>query len=182
VGQAFDKLWHERLNYSLRTVLHKRYAEIPESYLAERFFRIKQGDTYSALKEIKAGIPQGSVLGPFLHLLYTSDFPKLKNSIVDMFADDTAILAVGSSNEEPTGKLQTAINQIQKWTKKWNFQLNESKSVRINFTNRHFEHISATINIHKVPYANKAKYLGMTTLDAKFDGKTISKRNKRNWA
>jgi hypothetical protein len=150
------------LSYKLRTTLPKQYAEILESYLTERLFRIKQGDAYSELKEIKAGVPQGSVLGPVLHLLYTSDLPKLENSIVATFADDTAISAVSSNNEESTGKLPTAVNQIQKWTKKWHIQLNESKSVHINFTNRRFEHIPVTINKQKVPYVITAKYLGMT--------------------
>ena len=49
---------------------------------------------------------------------------------------------------------------------KWHIQLNESKSVHINFTDRRFEHIPVTINNQKVLYANTAKYLGMT-LDAK---------------
>jgi len=87
-------------------------------YLAERFFSVKQGDAYSELKEIKPGVQQGSVLGPVLYLLYTSDLPNLETSTVATFADDTAILRAGSSNEESIGKLQTAINQIQKWTKK----------------------------------------------------------------
>ena len=99
VMQAFGKVWHRGLNCKLRTILHKQYAEILESYLTERFFRIKQGDAYSELKEIKAQVPQGSVLGPVLYLLYTSDLPKLENSTVATFADGTAILTVGNSNE-----------------------------------------------------------------------------------
>jgi predicted GIY-YIG superfamily endonuclease len=120
---------------------------------------------------------QGSVLGPVLYLLYTSDLPKLENSIVATFADDTAILAVGSDNEESTGKLQTAINRIQKWTKKWHIKLNESKSVHINFTNRLFERIPVTINKQKVPFVNTAKYLGMT-LDAKLRWKAHVKKKR----
>jgi uncharacterized protein YpmS len=96
---------------------------------------------------------------------------------VATFADNTAILAVGTSNEESTRKLQTAINQIQTWTQKWNIQLNESKSVYINFTNRCFEHILVTINNQKVMYANIAKYLGMT-LDAKLQWKAHVKKNR----
>jgi len=169
VAQAFDKFWHEGLNYN---------AEILKSYLTERFFRINQGDAYSELKEIKVGIPQGSVLSPVLYLLYTSDLPKLENSIIGMFADDTAILAVGSGNEEPAGKLQTTINEIQKWTKKWHIQLNESNSAHINFTHRRFEHISVTINSQKIPHAKTAKYLGMNS-DAKLLWKAHVK-NKRD--
>jgi hypothetical protein len=89
---------------------------------------------------------QGNVLGPILYLLYTSDLPKLEKSTVATFADDMAILTVGSSNEESRGKLQTAINQI----KKWHIQLNESKSVLINFTNRHFKHTPVTISNQKL--------------------------------
>ena len=60
------------------TILPKQYAEILESHLAGRFFRIKQGDAYSELKEIQAGVPQGSVLVPVLYLLYTSDLSVLE--------------------------------------------------------------------------------------------------------
>ena len=60
--------------------------------LTERFLGIMQGDAYSELKEIKAGVPQGSVLGPVLYLLYTSDLPKLEDRTVAAFADDNAIL------------------------------------------------------------------------------------------
>jgi hypothetical protein len=73
VAQTFDKLWQEGLNYKLRTLLPMQYAEILDSYVTERFFRITQGDAYSELKEIKAGVPQGSVLDPVLYLPYTSD-------------------------------------------------------------------------------------------------------------
>jgi hypothetical protein len=107
VVQAFVKVWHEGLNHKLRAILPKQYAEILKSYLTERFFRITQGDAYSEFKEIKAGVPQESVLGPVLYLLYTIGLPKLENSIVATLADDTAMLVVGSNNEEYTGKLQS---------------------------------------------------------------------------
>lgn len=177
VAQAFDKVWHEGLHYKLKHILPKQYTEILMSYLSERYFRIKQEDAYSNLKEIKAGVPQGSVLGPVLYLLFTCDLPVPENNTIATFADDTAILAVGKSNEETANKLQTAINQFQSWTKRWRIKLNETKSVHIDFTNKRIEHAPVTINGQIIPYANTAKYLGLT-LDTKLRWK-VHVRKKR---
>lgn len=70
VAQAFHKVWHEGLNYKLTKLLPKQFSQL--------LFRIKQEDTYSELKEITAGIPQGNVIGPVLLLIYTSNIPELE--------------------------------------------------------------------------------------------------------
>ena len=72
VAQAFDKVWHEGLIYKLNKILPKQYVELLQSYISNRIFRIKQEDEYSDIKEIRAGVPQGSVLGPILYLLYVT--------------------------------------------------------------------------------------------------------------
>ena len=56
-------------------------------------FRVKQEEAYSDLKDVEAGVPQGSVLGPVLSVLFTSDVPNLEQAKVATFADDTAFLA-----------------------------------------------------------------------------------------
>jgi hypothetical protein len=101
-----------------KNIYYLNETQILQSYITDRYFRIKQEEAYSELKEIKAGVPQGSVLGPVLYLLYTCDIPTLENDTIATFADDTAILTVGKNNEEATEKLQTAVNQIKDWTKK----------------------------------------------------------------
>ena len=112
-------------------------------------------------------MPQGSVLGPILYLLFTCDLPQPENVSVATFADDTAIMAIGSTLGEATNMLQGASDQIQQWTGKWKIKLNELKSVHINFTNKRIENsLPVTLNGVVVPYANTAKYLGMT-LDTK---------------
>jgi hypothetical protein len=80
-------------------------------------FRIKQGSKYSKLKEIKAGVPQGSMLGPVLYLLYTCDVFQTANTKIATFADNTAVMAVGENIREATDKLQQAINEDNSWTK-----------------------------------------------------------------
>ena len=95
-----------------------------KSYLTDRYFWVKQGEEYSELKPIKAGVPQGSVQGPVLYLIHTSDIPQPAGTTVATFADDTAIMAVGADVEEATETLQAA-NTINNWTKQWLIKLNE---------------------------------------------------------
>ena len=175
VAQAFDKVWHDGLNFKLQRDLPKSHSEILKSYITERFFRIKHEDEFSSLRKIEAGVPQGSVLGPTLYILYTRDIPSTPDTNIATFADDTVLLVTGPNVSENTHKLQTATNNIISWTKKWRIKLNESKSTHINFTHRNIVNLPIFMNNNEVPYANTAKYLGFT-LDAKLKWKEHVKK------
>jgi hypothetical protein len=108
-------------------------------------FRVKQEEAYSAI-----------VLGPVLYLLYTWDIPQ-EEDITATFA----ILAVDYSSEEMTTKLQEACFRINDWTRLWRMQINENKSVHIDFAYRKNVQIPVAINNTNIPYSNTAKYLGM---------------------
>lgn len=169
VEQAFDKVWHKGLilKKMLKKMLPKQYVDMLESYICERLFRVKQEDEYSGLREVRAGVPQGSVLGLIFYLLFKCDLPQTEIVTVATFADDTALMVIGSSLDEATNMLQDASDKIQQWTRRWKIKLNELKSVHINFTNKRIENSPAvTLNGVVVPYVNTAKYLGMT-LDTK---------------
>jgi hypothetical protein len=90
-------------------------------------------------------------------------------------ADDTAVMAVGETVESSTRKLQSAVNKVAIWTRKWRIKLNEFKRVHVDFTNNKIKQQPIFINGTKVPYANTAKYLGMT-LDAKLRWKERIKK------
>lgn len=175
VAQAFDKVWHEGLFNKLEHYLPRQYSELIKSYILDRHFRVKYDNEYSNIKAIKAGVPQGSVLGPILYLIYTCDLPQPKQATVATFADDTAILVVDDDAEIANKKLQKVVNQINSWTKKWRIKLNESKSTYINFTNKKVNPLTLTLNNSNIPYANTAKYLGMN-LDAKLRWKEHIKK------
>jgi hypothetical protein len=91
----------------LKNTLPRQFTQILESYITGRMFRVKQEEVCSTIKEIKAGVLQGSVMGPILYLLYTWDIPQEEDIATATFTD-TTILAVGCSSEETTIKLQEA--------------------------------------------------------------------------
>lgn len=93
ISQAFDKVWHEGLLYKIKKNLPLNYYYILKSYLQNRHFFVKQGERTTKLHEIYSGVPQGSVLGPILYLLYTADLPTNSQRTFATFADDTAIMA-----------------------------------------------------------------------------------------
>ena len=88
-------------------------------------------------------------------------------------------MPIGDSNTESTEKLQAAITKVKSWTRKWRIKLNETKSVHIDFTNKHIEHKQIYINHQVDPYEKTAKYLGMT-LDAKLRWKPLVKKKQKN--
>uniref|UniRef100_A0A1B6DFT6 Reverse transcriptase domain-containing protein n=1 Tax=Clastoptera arizonana TaxID=38151 RepID=A0A1B6DFT6_9HEMI len=166
ISQAFDRVWYKGLLHKLRSILPYQFFLLLKSYLTDRKFRIRQEDVCSKLKDICVGVPQGSVLGPVLYLLYINDIPETYNTSIATFADDTALLAVGNTLEESKGRLQQAVNNVATWTKKWRIKLNESKSTYINFTNKRIDNVPISINGVCLQPANTAKYLGMN-LDVK---------------
>ena len=177
VSQAFDKVWHDGLMHKLRNTLPESFCNFLQSYLTERYFRVKQEDSYSNLFPISAGVPQGSILGPLLYLLFTSDVPTCNEYVTATFADDTALLAIGKTAEESMNTLQTAINEVSNWMKKWRIKLNESKSVHVDFSYKDISQRSLYLDNNIIPYSNSAKYLGMT-LDAKLRWKEHVKKKK----
>lgn len=178
ISQAFDKVWHEGLNHKLKQYLPESFSSILKSYLENRFFRVRYEDSFSSFRQILAGVPQGSILGPTLYLLYTSDIPKTVGTKMATFADDTSILATGINTRYATIKLQSAINKVHDWTKKWRIKLNEAKSQHINFTYRREAPLPVFMSERRVPYANTAKYLGMT-LDARLNWKSHIKTKRK---
>lgn len=177
VTQAFDKVWHDGLNYKLRRMLPAKYAELLQSYLSDRFFRVRHEECYSEVYRIHAGVPQGSVLGPLLYVLFTSDLPEREENSIATFADDTAVLSVGETNHVTIPKLRRYIKKLQDWTSKWRIKMNETKSVHVDFTNRKLDYFPLHLNGKTIPHANEAKYLGMT-LDAKLRWKAHVKKKK----
>ena len=147
------------------------------SCLSDRYLNVKVEYEYFQLKEILAGVPQGSVLEPVLYMLYTSDMPTGDLNTTATFADDAALLTVGSTAEESTSKLQFAINKIADWTRLWKLKTNKINSCW--FYKKRIQHNILHIDNTEIPYSNKAKFLGMT-LGAKLHWSMSKLKNKNS--
>ena len=89
VAQAFDKVWHTGLQYKLRAALPRPYYLLLKTYHSDCYFQVRYKDACSDCHKVKSGVPQGSVLGPLLYLLFTADLPTTEHTTIAAFADDT---------------------------------------------------------------------------------------------
>ena len=90
ISKAFDKVWHEGLIFKLKTYgIDGDLLKLLINYLGDRKQRVVWNGQTSSWKNILAGVPQGSVLGPILFLIYINDLPYGIKSICKIFADDT---------------------------------------------------------------------------------------------
>ena len=94
--------------------------------MTNRRQRVVLGNSSSNWAPITSGVPQGSVLGPTLFIIYINDLPEHVHNVCKMYADDTKIIApVATENDR--FRLQEDINSITNWTRLWKMELNVNK-------------------------------------------------------
>jgi hypothetical protein len=137
LSRAFDTICHTIL---LRKLSHYGVSDIAmswfKSYLQGRTQTTKINDTYSNSEKIDYGVPQGSILGPLLFLIYVNDFQRCHSEISIQYADDTSIII--SDKQIPTlaEKCKIVLNEIYTWLNANKLSLNLSKTSYLIFSNK----------------------------------------------
>ena len=125
MSKAFDKVWHEGLLHKLKCygVEGKMY-ELLKIFLTDRKQRVVLNDSNVLLKNVNSGVPQGSVLGPLLFLMYINDLPDGIQSNVKLFADDTCLFSIVSNLNETSEAMNADLNRIKEWAFQWKMSFN----------------------------------------------------------
>ena len=98
-------------------------------YLTDRKQMIDLDGELSETIPMKLGVPQGSILGPILFLIYVNDVNKCNtNTTYTKFADDTTVLTSGNTLEEAVTKMNQTLSDIDTWFKRNKLGLNPSKT------------------------------------------------------
>ena len=94
LSKAFDKVWHDGIIFKLEAYgAEGELLSLLKNYLENREQRVVLNGQTSEWRKIMSGIPQGSVLGPLLFLVYINDLPDGINSLCKIFADDTSLFS-----------------------------------------------------------------------------------------
>ena len=113
------------------------------SYLEEQRRFVKLGHITSEPKPVRQGVPQGSILGPVLFLLFVNDMPlHLNNSTIDIYADDTTLSLSANWNNitSLTQALSNGLENIEKWPAENKMYINTVKTKALLVTGKRLKH------------------------------------------
>ena len=138
--KAFDTVPHHRLLHKLKIYgISGSTLAVISDFLTDRTFQVRVGDTLSDVYNVTSGVPQGSVLGPLLFLIYINDIPNGIRSFLLLFADDLKLI----TNANSPKATQHDLNVLQEWQEKWLLSFNTIDSkckvlpVRMNGIENH---------------------------------------------
>jgi hypothetical protein len=166
-AKAFDLVDHEILLEKLQKILPEWLVSWIAVYLSNRKQRVKVGDTTTEWKDVKAGVIQGSVLGPILFVIFIADINEyLPDGVeIEKYADDILNYIIG--NNVNTNLPQLVVDGIQRWCKDNKMRLNSDKCKVMHFPGsiKKSKEPSTTPKLlldgHELETVNSYKYLGV---------------------
>ena len=165
ISKAFDKVWHVGLLFKLRQLgLSETMIRWIDSYLSNRFQRVIIHGQTSSWLPVQAGVPQGSILGPLLFLVYINDIVDDLTCDVRIFADDTSILEIVQNPTVSSQHLNINLSIIHYWGKLWRMIFNALKSMSVIFSAKINKphHPPVLLGDTAIPEVDTHTHLGIT--------------------
>ncbi len=166
IKKAFDRVWHRGLIFKLeRCGISGKLLHWFADYLKDRVQRVILKGQYSKWLKIVAGVPQGSVLGPLLFLIFINDL----TSVIDfcdirMFADDTSLFITVDNREEAAVSLNHDLANVQTWADRWlvSFSPPKTESLIISTKTQLDRHPQLSFMGTPIKEVKEHKHLGIT--------------------
>ena len=135
ISKAFDRVWHKGLIKKIEGYgITGNLLRWLENYISNRYQRVIIRNCLSEKGNLKGGVPQGSVLGPLLFLLYINDIADNTQSFSRLFADDTSLLYSSNNINEIEVIVNSDLSKIYNWSKEWLIDFNPKKTECIIFS------------------------------------------------
>lgn len=161
--KAFDKVPHQRLLLKLsRLHLNPLVLDWIRNFLTNRQQFVYANNHPSSKRPVLSGVPQGTVLGPLLFLIYINDLPANLSSHIRLFADDCVIyrpILTSTDNHA----LQDDLDKVTTWCNMWLMSLNTTKTLLVPFHRRKLHHTPKYVLCNsEISSVESCKYLGLT--------------------
>ena len=162
-SKAFDTVPHLRLiekldHYGIRN----NTKQWIKGWLTTRNQTVVVDGEVSEQVHVKSGVPQGTVLGPLMFLLYINDISNGVTSSIRLFADD-CLLYRTINDEKDTESLQSDLDQLVEWSERWQMDFNPTKCNTLKLTKKKSPiNRDYTMKGHTLENVNHSKYLGVT--------------------
>ena len=113
ISKAFDRVWHDGFLYKIKLLgICRRYYTLIQSFVDSRHQRVVLNGKSSKWSLVEVGVPQGSISGPLLFLVYINDLPKGMCCNAKLFADDTSLFSTITSPAISSSKLNEDLLKI----------------------------------------------------------------------
>ena len=117
ISKAFDKVWHKGIIFKLQqNGISGKLLRVLSDFLKDRKQRVILNGQFSSWTSVNAGVPQGSILGPLLFLIYINDLADGLSSNAKLFADNTFLFSVIHDVGPSANELNNDLYEINKWT------------------------------------------------------------------
>ena len=164
ISKAFDRVWHAGLIQKLKAAgIAGSLLNWFIDYLSNRKQRVTFSGVKSYWNSLKAGVPQGSILGPLLFLLYINDIVKDIGSNIRLFADDTSLYIVVEDPTLAAELLNADMEKVARWAKQWLVSFNpfKTESLLISRKTNKPDHPSIFMSGQKIKEVDTHKHLGI---------------------
>jgi hypothetical protein len=165
ISKAFDRVWHKGLLYKLKSCgITGKLLEWLKDYLTDRQQRVIVNGEHSEWGRINAGVPQGSVLGPLLFLIFINDITHvIRNCKIRLFADDTCLFIEVEDPDTAASALNEDLERLNGWANKWHVTFSPPKTEEVVISRKRDKIVHSQVFLDGEPIKQVAqhKHLGL---------------------